>query len=138
MNNVSDEANNGVASDVTDDINKTTVVDNDNTTAGSTRRTTDSDSSSSNSDSTLIITEDNTEIVQVKPMESLTVNNSNNFQSQPMGGSSKESVQDDSVTLVTDQSTLTQSCEQMSETVTYSINQPETIGKCLRVYYYYK
>lgn len=96
-----------------------------------------SDSSSSNN--TTLIAEDSTETVQVQPMESLIV--SDTQPQQPMVTSGKENVQDDSLRSVSDQSTLSQSCEKISETVTHSITQLKTIGElyfiiCLTVHAY--
>lgn len=101
-------------SEVDNEVADKTLIDND---------------SSSSGNSTFIVAEDNTEIVQVKPMESLIV--SNNTQSHSIVNSSKKGVQDNSVGSVSDQSILTQSHEEMSETITHSTTQLEITGMIL-------
>ena len=104
------------------------VANNDNKmTADDSKTTTDSGSSSSDN-TTLIAAEDNTEIVQVQPMQSPIVSNSDT-QPQPIITNNKE---DDTVRSVSEQSTLSQSCEEItSENITYSITQPKVIGMVL-------
>ena len=107
------------------------VANNDNKmTADDNKITTDSDSSSSDN-TTLIAAEDNTEIVQVQPIKSPIVSNSDT-QPQPIITNNKE---DDIVRSVSERSTLSQSCEEItSENVTYSITQPKVIGMVLCIF----
>ena len=107
------------------------VANNDNKmTADDNKITTDSDSSSSDN-TTLIAAEDNTEIVQVQPIKSPIVSNSDT-QPQPIITNNKE---DDIVRSVSERSTLSQSCEEItSENVTYSITQPKVIGMILCIF----
>ena len=114
---MNDEVANEVDNKVMD-IDSKATADNDKMATNS-----DSSDSSSSNNSTLIA-EDNTEIMQVQPMESLIVSNGN---TQPIVTSDKENVQDDSLRSVSDQSTLSQSCEKISETVTH----PKMIGELL-------
>ena len=106
--------------------NKNKVMDNDSKEADDDKTATISDSSSSSSNDSTLIAEDNTEIVQVQPVESLIV--SNTHPQQTMVTSGKENVQDDSLRSVSDQSTLSLSCEKISEAVTHSTTQPKMIG----------
>ena len=120
MNN---EVNNEVDNEVMDSDSKT-ITDNDK------MATTSSSSDSSSSNNSTLIAEVNTETVQVQPMGSLMVSNSDT-QPQPIVTSGKENVQDDSLRSVSDQSTMSLSCEKVSETVTHSITQPKMIGELL-------
>ena len=129
-------------SDHTSPMNKELNNKVDNKVMDNGKTASDSDhSDSSSSNDTTLIAEDSTETVQVQPMESLIV--SDTQPQQPMVTSGKENVQDDSLRSVSDQSTLslTQSCEKISETVTHSITQLKTIGElyfniCLTVHAY--
>lgn len=113
------EAHNEMDSEAADNDGKATV-DNE-------KITTDSVSSSSNNST--LIAEDNTEIVQVQRVGLLAVSDT---QPQPIvTSSSKENDQDDIVRSVSDQSTLSQSCEEKSESITHSITQPKITGKIL-------
>ena len=91
-----------------------------------------SSSSSSSSNNSTLIAEDSTEAAQVQPMESPMVSNINT-QPQLIVTSNKEHVQDDGLVSVSDQSTLSQSCDEMSETITHSITQPQMIGELLLI-----
>ena len=104
------------------------VANNDNKMAADDDKTT-TDSDSSSSDNTTLIAAE--EIVQVQPMQSLIVSNSDT-QPQPIITNNKE---DDIVRSVSEQSTLSQSCEEItSENITYSITQPKVIGMVLYVF----
>ena len=107
MTNEVNDAMDNEAADSEDKMTNATVSD---------KIGTDSDNSSST-----LISEGNTDIVQAQPMEALTVST----QPQATVTGSKE---DDSVVSASSQSTLTQSCDDMSETtgITHSISQPIT------------
>ena len=112
-------------SEVHDEVDGKVANDDSKMATDVDKTTTSSDSSSS--DNTTLIAEDNTEIVQVQPMQSLPVSNSDT-QPHPIITSSKEN---DIVMSVSDQSTLSQSCEEISENITHSITQPKVIGAVL-------
>lgn len=114
-----------VTSEAHDEVDSK-VANDDSKMATNGNQTTNSSNSSSSGNTTLIA-EDNTEIVQVQPVQSLPVSNSDT-QPQPIITSSKEN---DMVMSVSDQSTLSQSCEEISENITYSITQPKVIGAVL-------
>ena len=119
-----------VISKAHDDMDNEVANDDNKMAADDNKTTTDSDSSSSDN-TTLIATEDNTEIVQVQPMQSLIVSNSDT-QPQPIITNNKE---DDIVRSVSEQSTLSQSCEEItSENITYSITQPKVIGMVFYIF----
>ena len=105
--------------------NKTTAGNNKIATNSNGISSSDSDSNSNNS---TLIAEGNIETAQVQPMIPLEVSNSN---TQPTISNklNKESVQGDGLVSVSDQSTLTESCDEMSETLTHSITQPKMIGE---------
>lgn len=111
------EVDNKVDDKIADEDNKT-ITDNNKTT-------TDTDSSTSINNT--LVAEDNTEIVHAQPVELLMVST----QPQPTVPSSKENVQDDIIRSVSDQSTLSQSSEQISETITHTISQPKIVGMFL-------
>lgn len=106
------------------------VGDNDTKTTADNSKMASDDNMNSSSNNTTLIAEDNTEILQVQPMESPTISNSDTHP-QPIITTSKENDQDDIVRPVSDQSTPSQSCEEISESITHSITQPKIIGTVL-------
>lgn len=103
------------------------VMDNDSKETDNDKTATISDGSSSSSNDSTLIAEDNTETIQVQPMESLIV--SDTQPQQTMVTSDRGNAQDSSLRSVSDQSTLSQSCEKISEAVAHSITQPKMIGE---------
>lgn len=127
MTNGTDDA---MDNEVVDNDSKITTNNGSKSTANNNKTITDDNDISSSTNSTLI-GEGNTEVLQVQPMESLTVKSSYTHP-QPKVISNKENVQDDSRGSVSGQSTPTQSCSEMSETITHPITQPKIIGKTFK------
>ena len=120
------EINDAVDSEAAASADNKTTADNNKLATNSNGSISNSDSYSSDSNNSTLIAEGNIETAQVQPMVPLEVSNSN---TQPTVSKNKESVQGDGLVSVSDQSTLTESCDEMSETLTHSITQPKMIGE---------
>ena len=122
------EINDSVDSEAAASANNKTTADNNKMVTNSNGSISSSDSDSSDSNSSTLIAEGNIETAQAQPMVPLEVSNSN---TQPIISNklNKESVQGDGLVSVSDQSTLTESCDEMLETLTHSITQPKMIGE---------
>ena len=117
------EINDVVDSEAAASIDNKTTADNNKMAIDSNGSISNSNSGSCSSNNSTLIAEGKVETAQVQP---LVVINSN---TQPTVSGSKESAQGDSLVSVSDQSTLSESCQEMSETLTHSITQPKMIGE---------